>query len=454
MNILRKNQSLFFNLVVGVGVILFTSMGTFTYISISYVKQHIMRDAMEEVDRFSDTVKLGIHYAMMSNVRSDIMEIIGNIARLPDVEHLRIYQKDGSIKFSNQPNEIGRRMDINDYACSICHNQSPPPKSLDLEHRVRIFTSPGGGSRHLGLVSPIYNEPACSSAACHVHSPDTTILGILDVVISLDRVDREISFLHNIFILLTVLIFIITAVLIFQYLARFVTRPVNSLIEGTQEIARGKFFNPKAVKRNDEIGRLAEAISKMGEEISRQQAELVRTNDELMKANDELEEMTRIDPLTGLFNRRYLMEVLTSEFERARRYGHHLSLLMLDVDHFKQINDRYGHLCGDMVLKDIASLLKSSVRSTDVVARYGGEEMVVLLLETDNNRAVEVANKLRQLVASRQIGCDSVEIHVTVSIGVATWPYHGKSDFMELLEAADQAMYRAKEGGRNRVISA
>ena len=448
---MRRNRSLFVNLVLGVGVILFLSMGTLAYFSISYVKRNIMNNVMAEADRFSDTIKLGTHYAMMSNVRDDIMKIIDNIARRPDVKQLRIYHKDGQIKFSNKETEIDLRVDIHDYACVICHNLDTPSKSLALKERVRIFSS-SEGKRLLGIVSPIYNEPGCSSASCHAHSADQTILGILDVVISLDQVDKEIFFLEKMYGLLTVVIFLITAVLIFQYLVRFVTRPVNSLIDGTQMIASGEFFHPLVVNREDEMGRLAEAISKMGEEIASQQYELVRTNSELLKANNELEELSKIDPLTGLFNRRYLAEVFAAEYERARRYDHNLSVLMLDVDHFKGVNDSYGHLCGDVVLREIAILLKKTVRSTDIVARYGGEEMVVLLLETDCRRATVIAEKLRQEVASCEIGCDDIYISITVSIGVATYPALEVTGIMELLEAADLAMYRAKRTGRNKVV--
>ncbi len=111
-DVLRNNQSLFVKLVLGVGVILCISMGTFTYFSISYVKRNVMNCVMAEADRFSDTVKLGTHYAMMSNVRSDIEKIIGDVARRPDVKQLRIYRKDGRIMFSSKRDEIDQRVDI------------------------------------------------------------------------------------------------------------------------------------------------------------------------------------------------------------------------------------------------------------------------------------------------------------------------------------------------------
>ncbi len=449
----RRHQSLLVNLVLGVGLILLVSLGLLAWISIWYVQRTVTGDLVAEADRFSDTVKLGTHYAMMNNIRGDIMKIIGNIARRQDVRRIRIFQKDGRIMFSSSRSEVGRRVDINGYACSVCHAQVPPVTAPSVRERTRFFSSPEG-KRSLGIISPIYNETGCSSASCHAHAADTTVLGILDIVISLDQVDRKIAFLEKVYGLVAVLIFFVTTGLIVHYLVRFVTRPVQELIRGTRLISRGKEFDPRVIGRNDEMGRLAEAISRMGREIIRRREELVRANVELIAANRELEEASKRDPLTGLFNRRYLVEVFALEFARARRYGHDLSVLMLDVDHFKQVNDRYGHLCGDTVLREIAGLLRKTIRTTDVIARYGGEEVVILLLETDQERAVAIAEKLRTVIASHCIRCDELQVAVTVSIGVATGPGRAMIHCSDLLDAADQAMYRAKAGGRDRVVAA
>ncbi len=425
-------------------------MGIFTYFSIRYVNQNTMNNVMVETDRFSNTIKLGTHYSMMSNVRDDITHIINNIARQENVKYIRIYHKDGQIKFSNIPEEIETVADINDYACTICHKFDSPPVVLGLKERTRIFSSPEG-QRFLGIMNPIYNEPDCSSSSCHVHSPDTTILGVLDTVISLDQVDREIRFLEQIYSSVTIGIFLITSILIILYLLRFVSQPIKKLITGTQMIAKGEFFNPVTIERNDEIGQLATAISHMGEEIAKQQGDLLLTNKKLAKANEELETLSTIDPLTGLSNRRSLTHALELEYNRAVRYGHDLSVLMIDADLFKQINDRYGHLCGDMVLQEIAKTLKKTVRTTDIVARYGGEEIVILLLETNKEKALHLAEKLRQEVESCEIIYENKAVSITVSIGVVTYPEINVSGPMQLLETADLAMYKAKNTGRNKV---
>ncbi|MCB2183265.1 MAG: diguanylate cyclase [Desulfobulbaceae bacterium] len=447
-----NSLSLFLKLALGVGTILFISMGFFSLFSIGYVKKNIMTNVIDEVDRFSNTIKLGTHYSMMNNVWEDITQIIDNVAKQRNVQHIRIFHKEGHIVFSNTKEELGKVSDISDYACTICHKSEQPPHTLALPARTRFFSSPKG-EHLLGIVNPIYNETGCSSASCHAHSPETTILGILDVVISLDYVDREIAYLEKIYSGLAILSFIVTSCLIFLYLNRFVSRPVKKMITGTEMIARGERFNADTLKRNDEMGLLASAISSMGIEIANQQDELKKTNDELILVNKQLEKLSTTDPLTGLANRRSLIDSFTAEYERAKRYNHRLSILLIDVDFFKKVNDTYGHNCGDKVLRKTSDVLRKTVRSTDLVSRYGGEEFIVLLPETDNEQAHAIAEKLRHEIATHTILCDDSPLSITISIGIATHPDTDSNEPMQLINAADQALYKAKSNGRNQVVS-
>ena len=157
------------------------------------------------------------------------------------------------------------------------------------------------------------------------------------------------------------------------------------------------------------------------------------------------------DPLTGLYNRRELDQQFAEEVERARRYERPLALVWLDVDEFKVINDTHGHLAGDEVLRELAGLIQDSIRKVDYAARYGGEELAVVMPEMTLAEAEEAALRLRDLVASRPLPVEGVgNVRVTVSIGVAAFPEHG-DDAADLLAAADTAMYAAKRSGRNRV---
>lgn len=174
---------------------------------------------------------------------------------------------------------------------------------------------------------------------------------------------------------------------------------------------------------------------------------------ELMRANLELERLTRIDGLTGLGNRRYFDEYLAAEWKRCQRTQSPLSVLMIDVDHFKRYNDAYGHLAGDDVLKQVARVIQEgSTRSTDLAARFGGEEFVVILTGVPQEGASRVAERLVQGV--RDLNIAHGNDRVTISVGVATaWP-DADGDPARLVNAADLALFRAKNEGRDRLVYA
>ncbi len=168
---------------------------------------------------------------------------------------------------------------------------------------------------------------------------------------------------------------------------------------------------------------------------------------------EQIEELSIIDGLTEVYLRRYLTDRLEEEVDRAGRLNFTFSIAMIDVDFFKECNDKYGHLVGDAVLRKIASRFKSSVREVDMISRYGGEEFCIVLPETTKELAVTVSERLRTAIESRKIKAFDEEINVTVSIGVATYPEDGK-DVETLIEKADTALYKAKRKGRNQVCTA
>jgi diguanylate cyclase (GGDEF)-like protein len=177
-----------------------------------------------------------------------------------------------------------------------------------------------------------------------------------------------------------------------------------------------------------------------------------RLADELETANDKLRALATIDALTQLPNRRVLSERLAFEFARAARYVHPLSCLMVDVDHFKKVNDTFGHQVGDKVLCEVGAILQKTIRATDLVGRYGGEEFMVILPQTRGADARIAAERLRRAVATLPRESPDVP-EVTVSIGVAAMEQQLASTVDELVHRADQALYKAKAAGRNRVAS-
>ena len=201
---------------------------------------------------------------------------------------------------------------------------------------------------------------------------------------------------------------------------------------------------------HEKKGRYEEALEKAQDKL---ESKVKERTLELMEANRKLNELSITDGLTGLFNHRHFMQALEAEYKRAIRYKRSLALLLLDIDHFKNVNDTYGHPCGDLVLKDLASLLKGCLRSADVAARYGGDEIAVILPETNRAKASEVAEKLRRQLEKTSFEWEGNSFSITCSIGVAAVPETNIDYWNELLSSADKSLYRAKGKGRNHVIA-
>ncbi len=175
--------------------------------------------------------------------------------------------------------------------------------------------------------------------------------------------------------------------------------------------------------------------------------------DELKQVNEKLETLSNTDPLTELYNRRYFFNILEKEFERTKRYNRALSLLMVDIDFFKTVNDKCGHLTGDKVLTVVARVLKTDLRKIDSCARYGGEEFVILLPETDINGATSVGNRYLTEIREQDLSdiCTKIKA-ITVSVGVVCLPNDDIKTTDVFLKYADDALYTAKKQGRNKMV--
>src|SRR6266849_184915 len=215
----------------------------------------------------------------------------------------------------------------------------------------------------------------------------------------------------------------------------FVTRPLEWLTEAASLVAAGDLSVELPAGGSGEVGYLTRAFTTMVSRLREKESQ------------GELEKLSLTDSLTGLYNRRHLMGTLASEVQRSRRLRRAFSVLLADVDRFKQYNDTFGHLAGDAALVKIAEVFRKTTRQVDCVARYGGEEFVVMLLEANLATAALVAERVRARVAEQDLGDGSL----TLSIGVAEYPDGGDTP-EELIASADAAMYRAKSAGRNQVV--
>jgi diguanylate cyclase (GGDEF)-like protein len=237
------------------------------------------------------------------------------------------------------------------------------------------------------------------------------------------------------------------------FLSLSLVRPLNRLTSGAGKVASGDLEVDVPVSSRSEVGYLTEVFNDMVARLRQGREELAAINETLRQKNFELHEISIRDSLTGLYNRKHLMETLDKEVSRSQRHNHSFSFLVVDIDHFKKYNDTYGHLAGDEVLRRLASVFTGSIRSSDYAARYGGEEFIIILPETGIEQGVEAAERIRTKVAEEAFAGEGELIKVTISVGVSSYPENGE-DAESVIRNADAALYEAKELGRNRVVLA
>ena len=250
---------------------------------------------------------------------------------------------------------------------------------------------------------------------------------------------------------LGVIVFLLIAVTAAAYrLGRLIARPLDRLTKAAGEVAAGDLtVDLPAAPGGGEIGYLTDVFNHMVYRLRDGRAELDRINETLRKKNEELELLSTTDSLTGLSNHRSLMKRLDDEVARFRKERKGFSVLVGDVDHFKQYNDAFGHPAGDEVLQTIAEIMRDSTRKTDCCARYGGEEFVIVLPDTSAADAMDTAEHIRARVAAKKFSGRKM----TLSIGVATFP-EDADDAESIIAVADEALYQAKREGRDRTVRA
>lgn len=342
---------------------------------------------------------------------------------------------------------------------------------LDLEGRVLSHTEP---ERYRQILSDPFTQKALKAGDFLSEWDEEERLlrlampigvrelryGTLRAEMSLERLDNRLYMLRLEGVLLISGGLVVAVLGLAISLARIVVRPVAHLSEVTRRLAQGDLSARVTPGRsNDELSKLGEVFNSMAASLQKHTEELeqlveARTQ-ELKEANARLEKLAITDELTGLYNHRFFQETLRFESMRTDRKGGPLSLLMIDVDYFKKFNDTNGHPAGDKLLRSLAQLYQSQLRSIDIVARYGGEEFAIVLLDTNKSEAAQVAEKLRAAVAAQSFPGGETQPggKISVSIGVATLPLDAQSA-PELVVIADQALYRAKHSGRNKVCVA
>lgn len=240
-------------------------------------------------------------------------------------------------------------------------------------------------------------------------------------------------------------------------LIRQIVSPLDVLADVMRRFSRGGLDVRAPVKRHDEIGRLSNAFNYMADQHQQTHDRLVRLNAELEERvafrTAQLRELASREPLTGLYNRRHFSEVMERSFAESRRYHSDLSCIMIDLDEFKAANDVFGHQVGDDLLILVAQTIKAQLRTADVAARYGGDEFIVLLPQTDADRAAVLADRIVEQFTS-DVQVRFPDVRVSMSVGLASLQAVDVDSADALIRAADRALYQAKEAGKNRIVVA
>lgn len=216
-----------------------------------------------------------------------------------------------------------------------------------------------------------------------------------------------------------------------------------------QNLIKEREFFRKAVAEEE---RLSSVVLDQNRYLKEANEKIRKLNEELARANKELEKIASYDMLSGLLNRRSLDNKVSIEIERAVRLNVPLSGIMIDIDHFKQVNDNYGHQCGDLVIMKIGKICNSQLRKYDYAGRYGGEEFFIILPNTKGEQALHIAQRFKEGIENLSLECENEIIKVTVSMGIAQ--FNPEETRAKWIKRADQAMYRAKQTGRNRIVLA
>lgn len=319
-----------------------------------------------------------------------------------------------------------------------------------------------GLGSHLVVVTPI-RQSAVGGADLFADDSDArfrtrvaAISGYAVAELTLDGLARQKQDLL-VWALGTTCVVLVLGGLLSSWIASGVTGPVRQIGQVVARIGEGDLNARAYVRTPAELAALASGINGMaarvavGQEQLKAQVELA--TQELRRQKEAAEQAARIDPLTGLTSRRAFTEMADTEIQRALRYRLPLSLLMIDLDHFKSINDTHGHINGDAVLASFAHTVAQQVREVDVVGRLGGEEFVVLLPNVGATEAAQVAERMRQAVAQSELLVNGQRLVYTASFGVAEFNPRELS-LSSLLSRADEALYKAKRQGRNRVETA
>jgi diguanylate cyclase (GGDEF)-like protein len=316
----------------------------------------------------------------------------------------------------------------------------------------RLTRDPALGLTYLDVAVPVYGDSPIPGS----RNASRKILGYLRLATEVSRAEAQIERMGAQLQWLAILMLLLVAPCTLLAM-RKVVGPLNELSKTAKELASGVMDARAKVSAHNEIGDLALAFNDMAARLAGAQFEMLKLNAELeervQQRTHQLEDLASREPLTGLYNRRYFSDVITREFAAAERYDADLTVLMFDLDHFKETNDKYGHRAGDEVLVLVADCIRAELRESDVAARFGGDEFILLLPRASASAAAKVAERITDRFTEALQG-GWPDFPTSLSIGVASLRVTRARTAEVLIHEADLALYAAKLGGRNRTMAA
>jgi two-component system NtrC family sensor kinase len=271
------NRKLGAQLIIAVGLASVTILGIFSFFVVRAERRALIAQIERTALQHSETIKSATRHAMLVNHRDNVHRIIDTIGQQDGIDRVRIFNKEGIIIYSPETALEGTMVDKRAEACYICHAADSPLERLAQEDRTRIFSG-SRNERHLGVVNAIYNEVGCWSADCHAHSPDQTVLGVLDVTMSLAKVDREIARNGRRSLVAVATAVVGISLIIWAFFHYLVIKPVSQLLNATERVAEGDLSSKIAVRRNDEIGRLGDSFNEMTVKLAEANAQIYQSS--------------------------------------------------------------------------------------------------------------------------------------------------------------------------------
>jgi two-component system NtrC family sensor kinase len=265
-----------YKLIAAVGGVALVIIGIFAYVILSAHQQQLISELSRSADQLSETVKSSTRYDMMLNQRESVHRIITTIGKQQGIQKVRIFNKDGVIIFSTDPADVGRMVSMETESCYACHAANQPLEKLEIPDRTRIFHPPGS-DRILSIINPIYNEPSCWQSDCHAHEPTKKVLGVLDISMSLQEVDRDMQASQKRLLLFGIVAIAAVSLMIYLLVNRIVLKPVREIVDATRKVAGGDLHYKIRLAKRDEIGFLASSFNEMTQKLSEAQRQVYQS---------------------------------------------------------------------------------------------------------------------------------------------------------------------------------